>query len=73
MLDWPHLNPYPWSEWEPVRPVGSPWLSQRPIPVKVARTYVAASGPFTEAACWPLLRELRRGRIELPIGSGDQH
>jgi hypothetical protein len=46
VLDWPHHTPYPWQEWEPVRPpFGPPWLSPLPIPVKVARTYVAAEGP----------------------------
>jgi hypothetical protein len=43
-LDWPHHWNGGWA-WEPVQPHGPPWMSRRPIPVTVARTWVAAQGP----------------------------
>jgi hypothetical protein len=66
MLDWPHVGASRWPRWEPVRPYGSPWLSSRPLHVKVARTYVVTSGPqLLRVAYAP-----HRGTIPASAGRG---
>jgi integrase len=68
MLDWPHRPRAVWQHgWQPVKPYGSPWMPNRPLRAKVARTYPALADAL-EASLGP--REDRDPNVRLFAASG---